>query len=410
MSSVQIPFVTTTGISLSDAPIINVGEPVNLQDAATKNFSENASNITKGVLAIEYGGTGSTTIEDILVNIGAAKSGSNSDITSLSGLTTALSVAQGGTGLTSVPGSNGQILFNSSGAYSATSSISYSGSTLTIGSSDTTFTISGAGAASSANSGASIVIVGGISGNPISGGSPGHVYLRGGPGGINNGTGGNVYLQSGVGPDGVGSVIITTGSSQTERVRFTSSGAWGLSGANYGTSGQVLTSNGNGSSPTWTTITTTNGTVTSIDISGGTTGLTTTGGPITDSGTITLDGTLAVANGGTGKTSFSSGYLKSDGTELSSSATVSGEDISGNISGSAANVTGTVAVANGGTGATSAAEAAANLLPSQTGNNGKYLTTDGAGVLTWAAIATAGGLDFGTFEQPAGFYLDMGTF
>jgi hypothetical protein len=42
------------------------------------------------------------------------------------------------------------------------------------------------------------------------------------------------------------------------------------------------------------------GTVTSVDVSGGTTGLTTSGGPITSSGTITLAGTLAVASGGTG--------------------------------------------------------------------------------------------------------------
>jgi hypothetical protein len=42
------------------------------------------------------------------------------------------------------------------------------------------------------------------------------------------------------------------------------------------------------------------GTVTSVAVSGGTTGLTTSGGPITTSGTITLGGTLAVANGGTG--------------------------------------------------------------------------------------------------------------
>ena len=42
------------------------------------------------------------------------------------------------------------------------------------------------------------------------------------------------------------------------------------------------------------------GTVTSVAVSGGTTGLTTSGGPITTSGTITLAGTLAVANGGTG--------------------------------------------------------------------------------------------------------------
>lgn len=44
------------------------------------------------------------------------------------------------------------------------------------------------------------------------------------------------------------------------------------------------------------------GTVTSVAVSGGTTGLTTSGGPITTNGTITLAGTLAVANGGTGVT------------------------------------------------------------------------------------------------------------
>jgi len=45
------------------------------------------------------------------------------------------------------------------------------------------------------------------------------------------------------------------------------------------------------------------GTVTSVNVSGGTTGLTASGGPITSAGTITLAGTLAVANGGTGATS-----------------------------------------------------------------------------------------------------------
>ena len=44
------------------------------------------------------------------------------------------------------------------------------------------------------------------------------------------------------------------------------------------------------------------GSVTSVAVSGGTTGLTTSGGPITGSGTITVAGTLAVANGGTNGT------------------------------------------------------------------------------------------------------------
>jgi hypothetical protein len=44
------------------------------------------------------------------------------------------------------------------------------------------------------------------------------------------------------------------------------------------------------------------GTVTSVAFSTGTTGLSVSGSPITTSGTITLSGTLAVANGGTGVT------------------------------------------------------------------------------------------------------------
>lgn len=44
------------------------------------------------------------------------------------------------------------------------------------------------------------------------------------------------------------------------------------------------------------------GAVSSVDASGGTTGLVFTGGPITTAGTLTLSGTLAVTNGGTGGT------------------------------------------------------------------------------------------------------------
>ena len=51
------------------------------------------------------------------------------------------------------------------------------------------------------------------------------------------------------------------------------------------------------------------GSVTSVDVSGGTTGLTTSGGPITSNGTITLAGTLTEANGGTGTGSYTKGDI-----------------------------------------------------------------------------------------------------
>ena len=44
------------------------------------------------------------------------------------------------------------------------------------------------------------------------------------------------------------------------------------------------------------------GSVTSVNVDGGTTGLTFSGGPVTTSGTITMAGTLAIANGGTNAT------------------------------------------------------------------------------------------------------------
>lgn len=67
------------------------------------------------------------------------------------------------------------------------------------------------------------------------------------------------------------------------------------------------------------------GSVTSVDVSGGSTGLTTSGGPVTTAGTITLGGTLAASNGGTGLTSpgTAGNVLTSTGTGWVSSAVLS---------------------------------------------------------------------------------------
>jgi hypothetical protein len=80
-------------------------------------------------------------------------------------------------------------------------------------------------------------------------------------------------------------------------------------------------------------ISTASGTVTSVDVSGGTTGLTTSGGPVTGSGTITIAGTLAVANGGTGITSLGTGVATFLGTPSSANlaAAVTDETGSGSL-------------------------------------------------------------------------------
>ena len=67
------------------------------------------------------------------------------------------------------------------------------------------------------------------------------------------------------------------------------------------------------------------GTVTSVAVSGGTTGLTTSGGPITTTGTITLAGTLATANGGTGNatgTATINANLTGDVTSVGNASTL----------------------------------------------------------------------------------------
>lgn len=67
------------------------------------------------VITVSTGGTGATTAADARLNLSAAKSGANSDITSLTGLTTALGVAQGGTGAASLA-ANAVVLGNGTGA------------------------------------------------------------------------------------------------------------------------------------------------------------------------------------------------------------------------------------------------------------------------------------------------------
>lgn len=67
-----------------------------------------------------------------------------------------------------------------------------------------------------------------------------------------------------------------------------------------GGTGQVLAKLSNADyDRAWLTLTGM-GTVNTVDVSGGTTGLTASGGPITAGGTITLDGILEIANGGNG--------------------------------------------------------------------------------------------------------------
>lgn len=112
----------------------------------------------------------------------------------------------------------------------------------------------------------------------------------------------------------------------TNRMQITPTGAVSFNNS-FGTAGQVLLSAGTAGPPTWSTVSG-SGTVTSVNGSGGTTGLTLTGGPITGSGILTLGGTLAVANGGTGATTLT-GIVKASGTSAFTAVTAPTGDIVG---------------------------------------------------------------------------------
>ena len=123
------------------------------------------------------------------------------------------------------------------------------------------------------------------------------------------------------------------------------------------------------------------GTVTSVAASGGTTGLTFSGSPITTSGTLTLSGTLGVANGGTGATTLTANYiLKGNGTSALSASQIfdNGTTVGINQASPAANAKLDV---NGGA-VTNIVAVAASAVDCSAGN---YFIKTATGALTWTA-------------------------
>ena len=456
-----------------------------------------APNLTLGTVPIGSGGTNATTASAALANLGGAARGANGDITSLTGLTTALTIAQGGTGATTAPlartalglgtaatldvgtaagnlvrldastaklpaldGSlltnvitTGMASFGSGNTRGGTSALPAS----TTGTSNTAFGYSTLAANTSGNQNQAFGWAA-LSSNTSGGNNAafGYYALAANVGGIGNAamgtsalganTGGAYNVAMGLGAlqtnvtgssnvaVGMQALKVSTADSNTAigynaLIANTSGGnniALGNSAGYYLTTGsnniaighlgtaaesgairigtagtqtsayiagitgvapaggslKTVVIDSNGQLGTATAGSAGSGSVTSVALSGGTTGLTATGGPITSAGTLTLGGTLAVTNGGTGATTAPSQYgviyAGTTAAYASTAAGTSGYLLQSNGGNSAPSWQATVPVARGGTGLSSVC------------TSGQVLTSNGS-ALAWATQWAASG-------------------
>jgi hypothetical protein len=138
---------TGTGIAVPAGKAMLVfNNGTNVVDAVTHMSSLTLTT----ALAVAQGGTGATDAGTARTNLSAAASGANSDITSLTGLTTPLTVAQGGTGaathtanavligegtgaITSVaPGSSGNVLTSNGTDWTSAAAAAFDSGTLML--------------------------------------------------------------------------------------------------------------------------------------------------------------------------------------------------------------------------------------------------------------------------------------
>lgn len=134
--------ITSTAIGIADNNIVEIDDA----DVANGDYAKFTANGLEGRSSTE-----------VLSDIGAASSGANSDITSLSGLTTALSAGQGGTGLTSLGTAGAAALSLDFGSSTQVLAMNEAGDGLTFvdaSSGDITGVTAGTGLSGGGNSGA----------------------------------------------------------------------------------------------------------------------------------------------------------------------------------------------------------------------------------------------------------------
>jgi len=287
--------ISTTG-ALTAGSIRDTG--LTTAGIVTNDASGNLGSVA--TIPVANGGTGASTAAGARTNIGAAAAGANTDITSLGGLTTAITVGQGGTGATSFT-TYGVLYGNGTGVVQGTAA-GTSGQFLQSNASGVPGFVSLSGDASLAVGGAITINNNAITSAKILDGTITGADIASGTvtgGNIANNTITNANLQAGsfTNITGVGTLTAGTWNASTIGVAY---GGTGLT--TTPTNGQILIGNGTG----YTLAGLTQGSNISVSTGAGSITVATVASPTFTSGTFTSGSslTLGTSNASSGSIIF----------------------------------------------------------------------------------------------------------
>ena len=322
--------ITNTGVtsntygSATAVPVIAVNAQGQITSASNTNIALAASAITSGSLAIAQGGTnGSATPTNGAVAYGTgtayafSAAGTSGQVLTSAGAASptwtsqsALSVGSATTATTATNvtgGAAGSLVYQTGAGATSTLALGTSTYVLTAGASAPQYTAQSALSVGSATTATN-----------VTGGAAGSLVYQTGAGATSTlalGTSTYVLTAGASAPQYTAQSSLSVGSATTatniaggaaNRIAYQT----GAGATSFVTAPSVSSTylQWDGTSFVWATVAG-SGTVTSVGVSGGTTGLTTSGGPVTTSGTITLTGTLIAGNGGTGQSVYTVGDI-----------------------------------------------------------------------------------------------------